>query len=310
MASANSSRAVAVIATICLATAAGSVHAQGPEEDPAAEPPPPVCPPPPLPPIAPKAPAEEHPRLIGEARAAVEELRYADALALLESIGPSDVAAIRAQTLEIAAVVHLIEGRSAKAQPLLEELYFMAPALLLDDPSLPPRVTKMFDEEASRPHKRAVELQLRPWGDDRRAFELTAGGATVRVDLACRGGAAGPLMPVQTTLVAGKARFRLPNLGRYGCHAVAVDRDGLPLGRFGTPAALAIVTSRPPPARPLPAPPAPAFYETWWFWTIAGSVVAGGVIATVVGLSDEQEVPDAEVSVELQPDLAVTILRW
>jgi predicted membrane channel-forming protein YqfA (hemolysin III family) len=43
----------------------------------------------------------------------------------------------------------------------------------------------------------------------------------------------------------------------------------------------------------------PGWYETWWFWTAAGVIVAGAVVGTVYALQpkDQHENSDVHVSV-------------
>jgi hypothetical protein len=249
-------------------------------------------------------------------------LRYDDALQIVQAIGPDAPPRQRVEALELYAVVLLIRGRSAVAQPLLEELYFAAPAFRLSDSSLPPRVTKMFEEEAARPHKRGVTLELHPVGDDPRQFALRTGGATRTVSLACRGGARGPYLPlaplsvtplsvtplsvtplsVTTVRQTDRVVFRLPNDGAFACHAVAFDRDGLPLGRLGTASAPFAVRSRPPPEPP-------KLTERWWFWTAVSGVVVAAAVVTAVAVSADDPPPDADLTVKI-PSSAATLARW
>ena len=251
----------------------------------------------------PKASPEEYPRLLREARQAIEQLRYDDALALVAATGSDAPPNLRVEALEISATVHLISGRAALAQPLLQELYFLAPAFRLNDASLPPRVTKMFSEEAARPHTRAVEMKLDEWGEDPRNYRISAGGASHSVSLACRAGASGAFAPLQSKLIAGHAHFRLPNAGSFECHGVAVDEDGLALGRFGSSNAPHRITTRVPGDDE-------SIAEKWWFWTTIGGVVTASIVATVVLTSQEPDIPPTELTVEPQALGTATILRW
>lgn len=244
------------------------------------------------------------PEAIREARRAVEETRWSEGLALVEAIGPDAAPPIRMQALELRAVIHLLEGRSAIAQPILEELYFMAPAFTLSNPSLGPHVTKMFEEEAARPHKRAVSLELRPVGAELTSFELLAFGVTAKVQLTCRRGRSGAFRPIATRLTQGRARFRLPAQGAYACMAVAVDRDGLPLGRLGTSDAPLMVRSR------LAPPPKPTIVQRWWFWTAVSGVVVGAVVVGAVAATAPDAPPDADLTIDTSAQTAATLVRW
>ena len=250
-----------------------------------------------------KVPPEQYPRVLQEARRAIEDIRYPRALSLLKSIGDDAPVSVRVEALELTATVHLIAGRAAVAQPLLEELYFLAPAFELNDRSLGPRVTKMFEEEAARPHKRAVSLKLREHGDDERDWVLLAGGATKRVDLACRSGANGSFAPLTAKMVKTDARFRLPNVGTFHCHAIALDGDGLPLGRFGNAERPQVITT---------TERGTSLVESPWFWVGLGGgvVVAVAGIVTAVVLTRPADVPDADVTVEPQQHVAGTVWSW
>ncbi|HHH30457.1 MAG TPA: hypothetical protein ENK57_19240 [Polyangiaceae bacterium] len=260
------------------------------------------------PPSADLAPPASSPQeVIRQARQAMEELRYDDARRLAQSIGDRAPGLARLAALEIRATLHLIEANRAKAAPILEELFDLAPAFLLEDPALSPKVTRPFDEEAARPHRRAVTLQLRDHGADLRTFALVAGGDTAEVSLVCRAKPDGAPFHVSTTYADSKAVFRLPTQGRVYCYAVALDREGLPLGRLGAPSAPVVIAPRQPPA-PSPEP----VTTRWWFWTsIAGGLaVTVGVIATVVVVSQGEPPPPAEVDVILGSQGALPLFRW
>src|SRR5262249_21127602 len=123
---------------------------------------------------------------IRQARAALDDQRYEDAIRLVAPLVAEAPAKQRVQALEITAVSELILGRPSDARAPLAALYEMAPGFSLSDPSLPPRVTTEFDAEAVRPHARAVEVVIRPAPAASTSFEIRAGHGTARVTLACR----------------------------------------------------------------------------------------------------------------------------
>lgn len=291
MVRANSGGAILLALLVTSATASG--------QDPVA-----------APPVAPKS-AEapvEHPSLAvaREARKAFQEVRTdEEVLALLDQIDAEDPPLAWVTALEIRAILLIRAGQAARAQPLLEELYFLAPAYVLTDASVKPQVTKMFEEEAARPHKRSVSLDLQAHGNDLRTFQLAAGGATVRVELACRAGEKAPFLPLQIAMHGHNARFRLPNQGAFACHAVALDRDGLPLGRLGTPTAPTVIRSRTPTPPPAPTP----ITESWWFWTGLSAIAAGAVVVAVVVATSSEDPPDADLTVAAQP-VGINVFEW
>jgi hypothetical protein len=254
------------------------------------------------------------------ARAALEDQRYSEALARARGVlaKPDAPARSRAEALEITATVHLIEGRAEKAKEPLAALYDLSPAFELEDPSLPPRVTQAFEEEAKRPHARAVSLYLqtpeaRPDGGG--SPEIVASGAPASVKLACRPDRAGP-SPFQPMPLAKEGdHYRISPLpsapSPLFCYAVALDADGLLLGRIGRPSNPVELRLPPPPRSPSPAQGAPAaaaaapnqarggppppdkpgrsIASAWWLWAgLAVVATAAGVtaIAAAAGSSD------------------------
>jgi hypothetical protein len=261
----------------------------------------------------PGAPEGAEARLQAATVALRVEADYDKALRLAEPLTLAAPAAIRVRALALAAVAHLILGDAARAEPVLADLYELAPGFLLDDPSLSPRITDAFDRAAARPHRRAVKLELRQNDGEPLGFWLLARGAAESVHLACRAGRAAPFAPLDLRALAPGAdgrvwRTRLPSGGRFQCHAVAHDASALPLGRLGTPRAPVDVEWR-----LAPPPPEPALVERWWFWaSIAGAaaLVAGGIVVAVVATSAGTEPPEADVTLEIESARPVELLRF
>ncbi len=223
---------------------------------------------------------------IADARRAVEDQRYDEALALLSPLLASSSRATRASALEITAVVRLLVGKAAEGREAVAALYEMAPAFQLDDPSLPPRVTRVFDAEAAIPHTRAVTLAIRASEGERGAFEISTSQPASAIDLACSSAKQASFAPIAVARGAAGLRFRLPTLAAHRCHAVARDADGLPLGRLGS-AAHTVDVIVPPVAPP------PPLYSRWWLWTSAGVVAAAAVVAGVAVASQAPAAPPA-----------------
>ena len=249
--------------------------------------------------------SEADARSVARARAAIEAVDYDAALSAVRPLLGSPTAWVRASALEITAVADLLGGRLADGRHALEQLYTLAPAFLLDDPTLPPRVTSEFEAAAARPSPRAVTPILRPVEGEALRFELRPGGATRRVTVACRNSDGEPFVALATNEVAGAWRFDLPRASPASCCAVALDEEGLAIGRLGT-------TKSPFDVRPHPssrassrasasAPPSEGHAVTtrWWFWTGVAVVVIAGAAITYVATRPEgsSTLPRSEVTI-------------
>ena len=250
--------------------------------------------------------AKEGAAAIAEARRAVEDQRYDDALALLAPHVSSPDRAVRAQALEVTAIVRLLVGRTAEGREAVAALHELAPAFELDDPSLPPRVTKAFEAERALPHGRAITLSIRPAASERGLFDLSAAEPARSVDLSCSSASPPSFSPVAVSRAGGAFQFRLPVLAAHRCFAIARDADGLPLARLGSAAHPVDVAPPPPAPAQLPVEPTPPIVRRWWFWTAIGVAAAGVGIGIAVGLRKPAAAPDADIT--LKPQGAV--LSW
>lgn len=236
---------------------------------------------------------------IAEARRAVEDQKYDEALALLSPLLASSSRSTRASALEITAVVRLLVGKAAEGREAVVALYEMAPAWKLDDPSLPPRVTRVFDAEAALPHARAVTLAIRASEAERGVFELSTSQPATTVDLACTAAQPASFAPIAVTRAPGGGgfRFRVPTLAAHRCFAVARDADALPLGRLGSAAHPVDVTVP-------PLAPPPPLYTRWWLWTTV-AVVAGAAVVAGVAAASQQPSGPPQADLTLRPQQAV-----
>jgi hypothetical protein len=261
--------------------------------------------------------ADDDTTTLAQARTAREELRYDDALSLVRPLLDSSSPRRREAALEIAATTLLLEGSQTEGRAMLHSLYELAPAFALEDPSLPPRVTSAFAEEARAPHARAVSLTVR--GDAKHPAEasIVASGDLARVALSCApfqgrlgSEATTPprtaLAPVDVSRATPRSfHFRLPTVGRYQCAALGFDPEDLPLARLGSESAPVLVE---PPVAPSPAQPASrSIASRWWFWTGIGALVAAGtVVAVFVAARPTSNVtattPAADVIVQSHPN--------
>lgn len=254
-------------------------------------------------------------RSIARARAAIEAVDYDGALSAVRPLLASPKPRVRVNALEVTAIADLLVGRLADGRQALDQLYTLAPGFLFDDPTLPPRVTSEIEAAAARPRPRGVTPILRPVADVALRFELRAAGATRHVAVACRTSPSEPFVAVATSEAAGGWWFDLPRAAPASCHAVALDEDGLAIGRLGTtrspfdvrPHAVAAATS----SAPAGAAEAESHPVTtrWWFWTgVAALVVAGATITYVATRpSDSATLPRSEVTISASKGAA---LAW
>jgi hypothetical protein len=256
-------------------------------------------------PGAPTAAPKDAATTIAEARRAIEDQQYDEALALLSPLLASSSRGTRASALELTAVVRLLVGKAAEGREAVVALYEMAPAFQLDDPSLPPRVTRVFDTEAALPHAHAVTLAIRASEAERGVFDLSTSQPATTIDLACTAAKSASFTPIAVTR-AGSApgsssssgfRFRVPTLAAHRCYAVARDADALPLGRLGS-AAHPVDVVVPPVAPP------PPLYTRWWLWTTVAVVAGAAVVAGVAAASQKPAGPPT-ADLTLRPQRAV-----
>lgn len=234
---------------------------------------------------------------IAEARRAVEEQRYEDALALLAPHLASASRQTRAASLEVTAIVRLLVGRQAAGREAVAALYELAPGFLLDDPSLPPRVTRVFEAEAALPHGRSVTMAIRPADGERGLFEVAVTAPAAAIDLACSAASPPSFAPVKVNATSSGFRFRIPTLAAHRCYAIARDADSLPLGRLGSS------------ARPLevaPPPPPPPLVTRWWVWTAAAVAVAAVTAGVIAVTQQPRDPPAADITIRPQH----VLLSW
>ena len=237
-------------------------------------------------------------RTLAAARAAVADLRLDAALALVAPLVSTPDPRTRVDALAVSAVARLLSGDTTNGGADVAILYAIAPAFSLDDPSLPPRVTRLFEAEAARPHARAITIAVRPDDSDPGAFRFSTSLRADRVALACRPSSTAAYRPVAAAPeLSGSFRVKLPTLHPHDCYATALDADGLPLGALGArgaPFSLAphlLATSR--------SGHGEGVLSKWWFWGSIGVVVAAAAIATVVVVESRSQSspPPADITV-------------
>jgi hypothetical protein len=257
-----------------------------------------------------EAPGEGASPLV-KAKGALDELRLDDAVALAAPLTASPDEPTRMRALALCAEAHLLAGRLAEGEAEVRQLYALAPGFALDDPSLPPRVTRVFEAEGAKPHPRAATLRARPDAGDAGAFALVARGVSPdRVSLACRPSAAAPYAPVATTARDGAHRFELPTLAAHACYAIALDAAGVPLGSLGSarePFSLSPHAVAPP--RPAGEPHAD-LTSRWWFWAAIGGVVIGAAATTAVVVASRSRGSTTPPPADLTVQAKGALVSW
>lgn len=238
---------------------------------------------------------------IASARTALEEQRYEDARTAVHDLLASPRSAQRAPALEITAVAWLLQGEQNEATPYVHALYEIAPAFQMLDTSLPPRVTQPFEQEALRPHARAVAIAIHPAADGT-SYVLQISQPAAHLSLSCRPSRSTVFSAVNLVSVAPlRDRFTLPTSGTYDCLATASDEENMPLGRLGTrtsPVELHL--------DPVIVRKSSGALSQWWFWTAVGAAVVGGT-ALVYAETRPRDVslPAADI-----PDAKATSFRF
>jgi hypothetical protein len=198
---------------------------------------------------------------------------------------------VRADALEIVGMASLMLGRTGPGKQAVAELYDLEPGFELRDTSLPESVTSVFQAAEAAPHTRKVSLKLEPASASPTSFDLMAAGSVSEVRIACRVVGGKAFVPLPTTRSADAFRFQLAASRPHTCFALAMDSDGLLVGRLGSRAQPIDVTPRTAASSPSSAggiAPAPArapdvpITSRWWFWTAIGTVVAAGAVTLVV----------------------------
>lgn len=235
-------------------------------------------------------------RALAAARAAVADLRLDAALGLVAPLVVSPDPRTRVDALAVSAVAHLLSGDTANGRADVAILYAIAPAYEIEDPSLPPRVTRVFEAEAARAHPRALSIAVRPDPSDAGAFRVSTSLLAARVPLACRLAAGSAYIPLATLKEpAGSFRIQLPTLRPYECYATALDADGLPLGALGSRAAPFLLKPHPIAA----AEHGGGVVSKWWFWSSVVVVAAAAAVTTVVVVESraQSSPPPADITV-------------
>ena len=206
----------------------------------------------------------------------------------------------RVEALELLGLSQLILGRQAQARSAFEALLTLSPDHKLRDPSGSPKLQRFFESV-----RQEVGATSSPGGSLRITPERPGGGVRAGATLTLRarlsgdpGSGARTMLRWRTSrevtwrgakMTGGhgrlSARLRLPSgeLGYRLLYQIELRSGaGNLLARAGTrdkPLTLEVAPGQARSERPV--------WKRWWFWTVIGAVVVGGVTAGAVLLSRE-----------------------
>jgi uncharacterized membrane protein YecN with MAPEG domain len=237
---------------------------------------------------------------IAAARAQYLAQEYEQVIRLLTPVVQSPIATIseKVDAFELLGLSFLILGERDRARVAFENLLGLDPGHVLRDPTGSPKLKRFFEaaKESFVPGYKAHALVSL---EHAAPSEAVAGRTAEFAARVVQGEAA-----VQTTVL----RWRRAGLLTY--RTVFLRGGGRRLGRFILPPDAADYTLEyyveardkggntvarvGSPERPLSlsvkgtgAPPPPV-YKRWWFWTLIGAAVAGGITTGVLALTAEK----------------------
>lgn len=269
--------------------------------------------------LAPRAlRAETVDQRLSEARAQFQQLEYERAIRLLRPIVelPRATKRQKIDALELLGLSELTLGRERKAREAFENLLSLDPRHKLHDPSGSPKLRQFYEavkrsfipdyKQAARPGARIehtppetataghqIVLRARIEGGERSLSSVVVRWRRSR-DRAYH------TVRMRGTSERLEARLLAPRSAHdyvIVYFLEALDSGGQPLARRGQPENPLELTvegsggAPPRSGRDRRDRAAPPFYTRWWFWTLIGVAVAGGVAATAAVLAN-QGVPD------------------
>ncbi len=238
---------------------------------------------------------------LAAARNAYQNMDYERVISLASAVvrRPAASAAQRVEALELTGLSQLILGRQARARASFEALLELSPDHKLKDPSGSPKLRRFF-ETVRKEHASAATAATSPTLSPEQV-KGARGGQTLTIVVQVKGDAGKVAQamlrwrsPAETSWQGQPmirkgadltARFTLPSSPRaYQLRYLVEVRDssGNLLTRSGTeqqPLTAEVAAG----TRVAPKP----VWKRWWFWTVIGTVVVGGVTAGAIVLSSE-----------------------
>lgn len=268
--------------------------------------------------------------LLGPIREQVLYANYPEAIANANTLlARTDLSAeTRNGALELLATAQLANRETAAANQTLQRLYARDPGHRLSDPDASPPVISAF-ARAREAHPAPVIVGvvhqpptlIRRESPSIEASLTTNADAVDEVRLVYRQGAEGWSRVVMNRRPDGTYAARIPVIGAadqaidvvyYIVATAPSDTELAHRGTEGDPLALRIPADTqvarmmPQDQIPIPTTPAPqgggSVAEEWWFWTLIGAVVAGGVVTGVVLGTQDNGIPQGTLG-------TVTLMR-
>lgn len=208
----------------------------------------------------------------------------------------------RVEALELLGLSQLILGRSDEARRSFQTLLALEPAHKLRDPSGSPKLQRFFEtvrQEVGAAPSPGEELKVVPEAPSLKlragsTLQLRArlsgaevGGASIQAMLRWRTSRVSTWSGAPMTLEGDRLTARLllpPSEQRYKLlyQVILRSQAGNLLARVGSskkPLELSVAPGQLSSARPV--------WKRWWFWTVIGAVVVGGVTTGAVLLTRE-----------------------
>lgn len=255
-------------------------------------------------------------RTLERGRELFRSFEYDEALELMQHVvdDGSSSAAERIGALELVGVIHLLQRRQDEARQSFERLLALDPGHELDDSDLPPRVREFFDEvRTEAPAAAQPETEL----DAPDTFP-EAGVAPVLLTLSGEtAGVARALLHLRSSQNSDffveepmtrqgdsfSSDVEAPSEGNVDFFITLEAPSGHVLASVGSEDEPRTITVPAPIANPEPIAEAEGrpWYRTWWFWTVVGVVVAGGVTAGVIAGTRPEEHQDGTLGTVQMP---------
>jgi hypothetical protein len=234
---------------------------------------------------------------IDRARELFRSFEYDEAVEVLEDVvtDPTGTAVSRVQAYELIGAIRVLQNRQEPAREAFSRLLALDPGHQIDDPDIPPRVTKLFravHDGGVEPAAPALDLRVPPDppADERLDLEVVASGdaeGVATIVVFARRAASESFEPHEARREGDAYVVAVEPLGEATLEVYVEARapSGHVLARLATADEPRTIEAEAPRAEAPPEVVEPAtrpWYRRWWVWTIVGAVVAGGAVTGIV----------------------------